>query len=163
MAIVMYILVLALGMPVLFWSKYLWLPILGRKDRKAVSLGMSSVAVFGVMVSVYQGMNGDVTQTPAALSAHLAYAEHYTGPWLYQGLGMAALMVLAISMFIYKPRSAGEAPNQLRFWAAGLLPGTDWHYVLHGRLVYPGYVPPCERLALPIALGWRQALIGARP
>jgi len=169
-AIVMYILVLALGMPVLFWSKYLWLPILGCKDRKAVSLGkllkglfsvvvwvpfyalfvtitlgglamfiapigtavmacapvksvlLSSVAVFGVMGSFYQGMNGDLTQTPAALSAHVAYAERYTGPWLYQALGLATLMVLAISRFICKARGTGEAPNQFRFWVVTFCP-----------------------------------------
>ena len=125
----------ALGLPVLFWSKYLWLPIVARKNHLEASLGnllkglfsvvvwvpfyglfvtitlgglamfvpaigsavracpplkavlMSSAAVFGLMGAKFQAMNGDATQTPAALSARVAYLPAIHRPMALPGSG----------------------------------------------------------------------------
>jgi len=166
---VIFLVLIGLGLPVFFWSKYLWIPILGRQDEPPVSVTgllkgvMSGLAwvPFGAWVglplwlmcmvlpplesmlrsfppaetfvrnssflldcfgAVYQRMNGNVTQE--FLQSHLTVAEHYTGSFLYQGLGFVALVVLAFVMRDRKAKAmnSGEELSKFRFWVAAFSP-----------------------------------------
>ena len=168
LAVIFFVLIV-LGLPVFFWSKYLWIPILGRKDEPPVSttgllkgvmsglawapfsawVGLplwlvcmvfppfeSMLQFFPPAVSfvgnsaflldsfgaVYQRMNGKVTQE--FLQSHLTAAEHYTGSFLYQGLGFVALVVLAFVMRDRKAKTmnSGEELSNFRFWVAAFSP-----------------------------------------
>ena len=168
LAVIFFVLI-GLGLPVFFWSKYLWIPILGRKDEPSVSItgllkgvmaglawapfsawiGMplwlmcvvfpplaSMLQSFPPAVSfvgnsaflldsfgaVYQRMNGKVTQE--FLQSRLTAAEHYTGSFLYQGLGFVALVVLAFVMRDRKAKAmnSGEELSNFRFWVAAFSP-----------------------------------------
>src|SRR5260370_12751009 len=67
-------------------------------------------------------MNGKVTQE--LLQSHLAAAEHYTGSFLYQGLGFVALVVLAFVMRDRKAKTmnSGEELSNFRFWVEAFSP-----------------------------------------
>jgi|SRR5271165_4669555 len=69
--------------------------------------------------AVYQRMNGNVTQE--FLQSHLTVAEHYTGSFLYQGLGFVALVVLAFVMRDRKAKAMNSGEELSKF-VSGLRP-----------------------------------------
>jgi hypothetical protein len=86
---------------------------------------VASILVFcRLMGAFFQAATGDVHQTSAALVTQIAYTERYSGPLLYQVLGLVTVMILSILMFQRNAKRAerAEGQSEFRFWAAGVSP-----------------------------------------
>jgi hypothetical protein len=121
----------------------------------------SSVVVCSLMGAGLQAVTGNVHQTPAALTAQIAYTERYSGPLLYQLLGLAMVMMLSIVMFWRETQGAdrGEAKSDLRFWAVAVTPvvvgivfwSGGW-FVLGSYLLFSGILVIFHSVSRP---GWQ--------
>jgi hypothetical protein len=118
-------------------SVVVWVPFYGIVIGLAASLATvffpglgnfapiaSSLVFCSLTGAVFQAATGDIHQTPAALATQLSYTERYSGPLLYQSLGLAAVMILSVAMYLRNARGVDHRPAQseLRFWAAALSP-----------------------------------------
>jgi hypothetical protein len=148
-----------------------WIPFYGIVIGLAASLAtllfpglgycapIASSLVFCSLVGAgFQAVTGDAHQTPAALAAQLSYTERYSGPLLYQAVGLAAIVILSIAMFERKARGVErvEVQSGLRFWAAAVSPvvigfvfcSAGW-FILGSYLLLTGVLFLLHSLARP--------------